>query len=161
VEKCGRKKYITERKGGSCWEWQGIVAFCTCQWNEWMNEWRLGFNCSHCTCWINVFSSIHSHIKMHQRTALKGYTNHITLTDSTLSTRTWYPWPQCSHAAPTGGPRGNVNLTWFGFSPYWWVTPRGCSVMVSQPVHWNTCANLLQRTERRKLNSHKIHLVHF
>jgi len=21
-------------------EWQGIVPFCTCQWNEWMNEWK-------------------------------------------------------------------------------------------------------------------------
>jgi len=31
-------KYITERNGRSCWERQGIVTFCTCQWNEieWM-----------------------------------------------------------------------------------------------------------------------------
>jgi hypothetical protein len=36
VEKGGRKKYsyITERNGRSSWEQQGIVTFCTCQWNE-------------------------------------------------------------------------------------------------------------------------------
>ena len=34
--KGGRKKYITERNGRSSWEWQGIVAYCTHQWNEWM-----------------------------------------------------------------------------------------------------------------------------
>jgi len=28
-------KYITERNGRSSWERHGIVAFCTCQWNEW------------------------------------------------------------------------------------------------------------------------------
>ena len=28
------KKYITERNGRSFWERQGIVAFCTCQWDE-------------------------------------------------------------------------------------------------------------------------------
>jgi len=38
VEKGGRKKYVTERNGRSSWERQGIVAFSTCQWNEWMNE---------------------------------------------------------------------------------------------------------------------------
>jgi len=37
VGKGGRKKYITERNGRSPWEWQGIIAFCTCQWNEWRN----------------------------------------------------------------------------------------------------------------------------
>jgi len=26
--------YITERNGRSSWERQGIVEFCTCQWNE-------------------------------------------------------------------------------------------------------------------------------
>ena len=36
MEKDGRKKYITERNGRTCWERQGIVAFCTWQWNEWM-----------------------------------------------------------------------------------------------------------------------------
>jgi len=25
------------KNGRSSWEWQGITAFCTCQWNEWMN----------------------------------------------------------------------------------------------------------------------------
>jgi hypothetical protein len=35
VEKSDRKKYITERTGRSSQEQQGIVAFCTCQWNEW------------------------------------------------------------------------------------------------------------------------------
>ena len=28
---------ITERNGKSSWEQQGILAFCTCQWNEWTN----------------------------------------------------------------------------------------------------------------------------
>jgi hypothetical protein len=37
VEKGGRKVYVTERNGRNYWEWQGIVAFCTCQWNE-LNE---------------------------------------------------------------------------------------------------------------------------
>ena len=37
MEKGGRKNYITERNGRSSWERRGIVAFCTCQWNEWMN----------------------------------------------------------------------------------------------------------------------------
>ena len=30
-----QEKYITERNGRSSWEQQGIVTFCTCQWNEW------------------------------------------------------------------------------------------------------------------------------
>ena len=34
-EKGGRKGYITERNGRSSWERQAIIAFCTCQWNEW------------------------------------------------------------------------------------------------------------------------------
>lgn len=38
MEKGGRKKYITERNRRSFREQQGIVAFCTCQWDEWMNE---------------------------------------------------------------------------------------------------------------------------
>jgi hypothetical protein len=29
-----KKRYITERNGRSSRERQGIVAFCTCQWNE-------------------------------------------------------------------------------------------------------------------------------
>jgi hypothetical protein len=37
VEKGGKKGYITERNGRSSWERHGIVAFCTRQWNEWMN----------------------------------------------------------------------------------------------------------------------------
>jgi len=32
-----QEKYVTDRNGRSSWEWQGIVAFCTCEWNEWMN----------------------------------------------------------------------------------------------------------------------------
>jgi hypothetical protein len=28
---------VTERNGRSSWEQQGIIAFCTCQWNEWMS----------------------------------------------------------------------------------------------------------------------------
>jgi hypothetical protein len=39
VEKGGRKGYTTERNGRSSWEWQAIVTFFTCQWDEWMNEW--------------------------------------------------------------------------------------------------------------------------
>jgi hypothetical protein len=35
----GRKGYITERNGRSSWERQGIVTFCTRQWNEQINEW--------------------------------------------------------------------------------------------------------------------------
>jgi hypothetical protein len=31
-----QKMYITERHEISSREWQGIVAFCTCQWNEWI-----------------------------------------------------------------------------------------------------------------------------
>jgi len=38
ARKGGRKKYITERNGRSSWERQGIVKFCTCQWNEWMEN---------------------------------------------------------------------------------------------------------------------------
>ena len=38
----GRKKYITERNRRSSWERQWIIAFCTCQWNEWMSEWING-----------------------------------------------------------------------------------------------------------------------
>ena len=34
VEKGGRKGYITEKNGRSSWEHHGIIAFCTCQWNE-------------------------------------------------------------------------------------------------------------------------------
>jgi len=30
----GGKGYITERNRRSSWERQGIVTFCTCQWNE-------------------------------------------------------------------------------------------------------------------------------
>ena len=35
-KKGGGKKYITDRNGRSSWERRGIVAFCTCQWNEWV-----------------------------------------------------------------------------------------------------------------------------
>jgi hypothetical protein len=31
-----QEKYITERNGRSCLERQGIITFCTCQWDEWM-----------------------------------------------------------------------------------------------------------------------------
>jgi hypothetical protein len=34
VEKGGKKGYMSERIGRSFREWQGIVAFCTCHWNE-------------------------------------------------------------------------------------------------------------------------------
>jgi hypothetical protein len=33
-EKSGRKKYMVGRNGRSCIEWQGMVTFCTCQWNR-------------------------------------------------------------------------------------------------------------------------------
>jgi hypothetical protein len=38
VEKGGRKKYMIERNGRSSRERQGIVEFCTRQWNERMNH---------------------------------------------------------------------------------------------------------------------------
>jgi hypothetical protein len=31
-----QEKYITKRNGRISSEWQGIIAFCTCQWNEQM-----------------------------------------------------------------------------------------------------------------------------
>ena len=34
-----QKNCVTERNGRSSWERQGNVAFCTCQWNEWVNGW--------------------------------------------------------------------------------------------------------------------------
>ena len=37
VEKGGGKNYITDKNGRSSWERQEIVAFCTCQWTEWMS----------------------------------------------------------------------------------------------------------------------------
>jgi len=37
------KGILTERNGRCSWEWQGIVTFCTCQWNQWMNRQTLGF----------------------------------------------------------------------------------------------------------------------
>lgn len=77
-------------------------------------------------------------------TELGGQLHHNTLV------HTWCLCPQCSHEVPTGGPCGNVNLNCCGFSPYWWETPRGCSERISQPVHWNTSANLLQHKENMK-----------
>ena len=57
VEKGGRKKYITERNGRSSWEHQGIITFCTCQWNEWMNVF-ISY-CAHmCVC---VCVCVHSY----------------------------------------------------------------------------------------------------
>ena len=38
LEEGGRKKCITERNGRSPWERQGIVTFCTYQWNAWSNS---------------------------------------------------------------------------------------------------------------------------
>jgi len=32
-----QEKVLTERNGRSSWERQGVVVFCMCQWNEWMN----------------------------------------------------------------------------------------------------------------------------
>jgi hypothetical protein len=40
VEKGGRKRYITDRNGRSFREQQGIVAFCTCQWNGCIARWQ-------------------------------------------------------------------------------------------------------------------------
>jgi hypothetical protein len=34
VEKSGKKKYMTRGNGRSSCEWQGIITFCTCQWNR-------------------------------------------------------------------------------------------------------------------------------
>jgi hypothetical protein len=42
-EKGERKVYITDGNERSSWEWQGILTYCTYQWNEWMNVIRLLF----------------------------------------------------------------------------------------------------------------------
>jgi len=36
AERSGRKKCITGRNGRGSWERQGITAFCTCQWIDWL-----------------------------------------------------------------------------------------------------------------------------
>jgi len=36
VEKGGMNGYITDRNGKSSFELQGIIAFCTCHWNDWI-----------------------------------------------------------------------------------------------------------------------------
>jgi hypothetical protein len=38
------KERLYNREERSFWERQGIIAFCTCQWNEWMNEWKVVMN---------------------------------------------------------------------------------------------------------------------
>ena len=47
-------KYLTERNGRSCWERQGIVTFCTWQWDDWMNE----FSWSPSVWWMYIQSVI-------------------------------------------------------------------------------------------------------
>ena len=37
VDRSGRKKCITRRNGRGSWERQGITAFCSCQWIDWLN----------------------------------------------------------------------------------------------------------------------------
>ena len=39
VERSGRKKCMTGRNGRGSWERQGITAFCTCQWIDWLFIW--------------------------------------------------------------------------------------------------------------------------
>jgi hypothetical protein len=41
VREDGRLVGGRKGNGSSTWEWQGIIAFCTYQWNEWMNEWTM------------------------------------------------------------------------------------------------------------------------
>ena len=36
AERSGRKKCMTGRNGRGSWERQGITAFCTCQWIDWL-----------------------------------------------------------------------------------------------------------------------------
>jgi hypothetical protein len=51
MDKSGRKKYITERRGRSSFERQSIFSFCTCQWNELMDGWMdelMNEFCCHC-----------------------------------------------------------------------------------------------------------------
>ena len=37
-ERSGRKKCMTGRNGRGSWERQGITAFCTCQWIDWLKS---------------------------------------------------------------------------------------------------------------------------
>ena len=39
AERSGRKKCMIGRNGGGSWERQGITAFCTCQWIDWLIDW--------------------------------------------------------------------------------------------------------------------------
>ena len=54
VEKGGRKGYITERNRRSSWQWQAIITFRTCEWNEWMNEYVLLLLTYFLTPWCRV-----------------------------------------------------------------------------------------------------------
>ena len=54
VYKGGRKGYITERNGRSSWEWQRIISFCTCQWNEWVSRLTVGFWCQVSSTCVDV-----------------------------------------------------------------------------------------------------------
>ena len=54
----GREKYITERNGGSSWEWQGIIAFCTCQWNEWIHGTCIGMRHYKFHCFVMSFQGL-------------------------------------------------------------------------------------------------------
>jgi hypothetical protein len=47
------KEHNREERRNS-WEEQGIVTFCTCQWNEWMNEWMNEFFDISFTCFLLV-----------------------------------------------------------------------------------------------------------
>jgi len=47
VERSDRKKCMTGRNGRGSWERQGITAFCTCQWIDWLISvmWKLWSHC--------------------------------------------------------------------------------------------------------------------
>ena len=61
VEKGGRKGYITERNGRSSWERQGIIAFCTCQWIEWMK-----------VCFVSIFYSFSVSVFVYKISPITG-----------------------------------------------------------------------------------------
>jgi hypothetical protein len=73
----GRKGYITETNGRSSWEREGIVAFCTCRWNEWKN-----------------FSSPPS-ASFHQLPVLVHWPITDTKLDCTSGVQTWEETIQC------------------------------------------------------------------
>ena len=68
VESSGRKKCMTGRNGRGSWERQGITAFCTCQWIDWLT-WNVTlqvhpWNTRHNSCISAPKFLIHVHLKL-------------------------------------------------------------------------------------------------